>query len=101
MMLGIGQKRKGKMVFFSKFLMRFFAVNAHAQDCIAFGEHGIVAIAQAARLSRTAGSIIFGIEIEDNFFTLKIRQFNVVSVLILCFERGRFFSNLQCHVFYG
>lgn len=101
MVLGIGQQRKRKMIFFGKFFVRLFTVYAHAQYGIAFGEHGVVAIAQAARLRRTAGSIIFGIKIEDNFLSLKIRQFNVVSVLILCFEWGRFFSYLQCHVFYG
>lgn len=101
MVLGIGQQRKREMILFGKFLMGFFAVDAHAQYGIAFGKHGVVAVAQATRLSRTAGGIIFGVEIEDNFFALKIRQFNVVSVLILCFERRSFFSYLQCHVFFG
>ncbi len=81
--------------------MRFFVIDTNSEHYVASSQHSIVAIAQATRLGRTAGSIIFGIKIEDNFFTLKIGQFNDVSVLILCFEQGSFFAYLQCHVFYG
>ena len=75
--------------------MRFFVVHAHAQHHVAFGQERVVVVAEATGLGGAARGIVFGIKIKNNFFALKIRQFNGVSVLVFGLERGGWIVYLQ------
>ena len=74
-MIGVHQKGEGQVVLFPELLVALLPVWADAEnDGILFSDRN-VALAEPASLDRSASSIIFWIEIEDDFLAQVVGQF--------------------------
>ena len=75
------------------------AVHADAHDGVALLAQFAVVVAQAASLSRAAGGVVFGVEIEDEFLSTELTEADLLSVLIDAQNLGRLVSNLHSLLF--
>ena len=73
-MIRIGNEGKGEVLLVDKALVGGLGILADAQHHIAVVEELVVMVAEVAGLGCAAGSGVFGVEIEDDFFAKEITK---------------------------
>src|SRR5690606_28680105 len=72
--VGIGNQRKRQRKFLCKGPVRFFTVHAYTHNCNSPGNKFLMVVPEVACLSGTSGSVVFRIEIENQFLSCKVGQ---------------------------